>query len=219
MQDVVTPEILLRAYAYGIFPMSEDKDDDTLFWVDPDERGIIPLHAFRISKSLKKLLRQNKFTVTVNTAFQEVMKGCANPAKDRETTWISDRIEGLYYELFQQGNAHSVECWLDNKLVGGLYGVSINGAFFGESMFHTVTDASKVALAHLVARLLDKGYLLLDTQFVTDHLKQFGTIEISRDEYHLLLNNALKVTDISFDQHPSKIYSGESVLQLITQTS
>jgi leucyl/phenylalanyl-tRNA--protein transferase len=147
------------------------------------------------------------------------MAGCASPAKDRETTWISDRIEGLYYELFQQGNAHSVECWLDEKLVGGLYGVSINGAFFGESMFHTVTDASKVALAHLVARLLDKGYSLLDTQFVTDHLKQFGAFEISRDEYHILLKEALKLPDVSFDADAPKIYSGESVLQLITQTS
>ncbi|UTW53836.1 leucyl/phenylalanyl-tRNA--protein transferase [Kordiimonas sp. SCSIO 12610] len=219
MRDVVTPEILLRAYAYGIFPMSEDKDDDTLFWVDPDERGIIPLSSFRISKSLKKIIRQNKFTVTVDTAFQEVMKGCANPAKDREITWISGRIEDLYYDLFKQGNAHSVECWLDDKLVGGLYGVCMNGAFFGESMFHTVTDASKVALAHLVARMIDKGFSLLDTQFVTDHLKQFGAIEISRDDYHSKLNHALKQNDVIFDADNPATYSGELVLQLITQTS
>ena len=219
MRDVVTPEILLRAYAYGIFPMSEDKDDETLFWVDPDERGIIPLNGFHISKSLKKVIKQDRFTVTVDRAFQEVMQGCANPAKDRETTWISNRIEGLYYDLHKQGNAHSVECWYNDELVGGLYGVSINGAFFGESMFHKARDASKVALAHLIARLKDKGYTLLDTQFVTDHLKQFGAIEVTRDKYHTYLKGALEVKDIDFLSDNNDSYCGETVLQLITQTS
>jgi leucyl/phenylalanyl-tRNA--protein transferase len=219
MRDVVTPEILLRAYAYGIFPMSEDKDDETLFWVDPDERGIIPINDFYTSKSLRKVIKQNRFTVTVDRAFQEVMKGCASPGKDRDTTWISGRIEGLYYDLYKQGNAHSVECWYEGALVGGLYGVSLNGAFFGESMFHTMRDASKVALAHLIARLKSQGYMLLDTQFVTDHLKQFGAIEITRDEYHLRLEAALKVSDIDFITNGNDSYSGEAVLQLITQTS
>jgi leucyl/phenylalanyl-tRNA--protein transferase len=188
----LTPEILLHAYAAGIFPMAEAADDPELFWVDPTRRGIIPLDAFHVPRRLARVLRQNRFTVRCDTAFAAVMQGCAGASETRPSTWINDEILQLYGALFARGNAHSLECWLDEKLVGGLYGVSLGAAFFGESMFSQVTDASKVALVGLVARLRAGGFRLLDTQFLTPHLAQFGGIEISRARYHRLLAEALR---------------------------
>ncbi len=189
----LTPDILLRTYAAGIFPMAESADDPTLFWVDPEERGILPLEKFRLSRRLQRRLRREEFDVRCDTAFEDVLKNCAKETSSRPTTWINAEITQLYISLMQMDHAHSVETWKDGKLVGGLYGVSIGGAFFGESMFSSVTDASKIALAHLVARLRRSGFKLLDTQFVTAHLQQFGAIEISRDEYQQRLTEALEV--------------------------
>ena len=217
-ERVITPELLLNAYASGVFPMADSRSDADLFWVDPNERGILPLNDFHAPRSLKKLVRQDKFNVTVNRSFKEVVAACAAPARGRENTWISNRIEELYTTLHQLGFAHSVECHIDGELVGGLYGVCLAGAFFGESMFHTETGASKVALVHLVARLINGGYSLLDTQFGTEHLSRFGVIEISREEYHQKLDTALQIEDADFYRLPSDT-SGSAVLQLITQTS
>jgi leucyl/phenylalanyl-tRNA--protein transferase len=216
--DSITPNLLLQAYAAGVFPMAESRDDKDLFWVDPDERGIIPLDAFHLPKSLAKTVRQDKYRVSVDTAFRDVVRACARPARGRNTTWISERIEALYTDLYDRGFAHSVECWTGDDLVGGLYGVSLAGAFFGESMFHTATDASKVALVHLVARLKAGGFILLDTQFVTDHLMQFGAQEIDRDSYHARLKAALGVHNADFYEL-GDAPSGSTVLQLITQMS
>ena len=188
----LSPEILLRAYAAGIFPMAESADDPELFWVDPKRRGIIPLDAFHVPRRLRRVVRQNVFTIRCDTAFEAVMQGCAESSDKRPNTWINDEILELYTGLFERGAAHSVECWHDGELVGGLYGVSLGGAFFGESMFSRVTDASKVALVHLVARLRHGGYRLLDTQFLTPHLAQFGAVEITRARYHRLLGEALR---------------------------
>jgi len=188
----LTPEILLHAYAAGIFPMAESADDRELFWVDPTRRGVIPLDGFHIPRRLRRVLRQGRLTVTCDTAFRAVMQGCAESSDKRPNTWINDEILRLYAALFARGNAHSVECWQDGELAGGLYGVSLGAAFFGESMFSRVTDASKVALAGLVARLRAGGYRLLDTQFLTPHLAQFGGVEISRARYHRLLAEALR---------------------------
>jgi leucyl/phenylalanyl-tRNA---protein transferase len=188
----LSPEILLRAYAAGIFPMAESADDPELFWVDPKRRGIIPLDAFHVPRRLRRIVRQNLFTIRCDTAFEAVMHGCAESSDKRPNTWINDEILELYTGLFERGAAHSVECWHDGELVGGLYGVSLGGAFFGESMFSRVTDASKVALVHLVARLRHGGYRLLDTQFLTPHLAQFGAVEITRARYHRLLAEALR---------------------------
>src|ERR1700757_743989 len=188
----ITPEVLLRAYACGIFPMAESADDPTLFWVEPQMRGVIPLDGFRISSRLARTVRSDVFTVTVDTAFKAVIAGCAAPAAGREDTWINKRIRELYGGLHALGHCHSVEVWQDGDLVGGLYGVNLGRAFFGESMFHRARDASKVALVHLVARLRAGGFKLLDTQFVTDHLRTFGAIEVPRRQYHKLLDQALK---------------------------
>jgi len=187
----ITPEVLLRAYACGIFPMAESADDPTLFWVEPELRGIIPLDGFRVASRLARTVRSDVFTVTVNQAFKAVMAGCASPQPGREETWINRRIRELYTGLFAIGHCHSVECWQDGELVGGLYGVSLGRAFFGESMFHVTRDASKVALVHLVARLIAGGFELLDTQYVTEHLKTFGAMEIPRRRYTALLDKAL----------------------------
>ena len=216
--DSITPNLLLQAYSAGVFPMSEGRDDGDLFWVDPDDRGILPLDGFHIPHKLAKIIRQDRFEVRADTAFRKVVESCSKPARGRETTWISERIEALYTDLHARGFAHSVECWLDGELVGGLYGVSLAGAFFGESMFHTVTEASKVALVHLVARLRAGNYSLLDTQFVTSHLQQFGAVEIPREDYHALLGRALGRGDANFHS-VSDWLSGDAVLQLITQTS
>jgi leucyl/phenylalanyl-tRNA--protein transferase len=188
----LTPELLLRAYAIGIFPMAEDADDPDLFWVDPERRGILPLEAFHVPKRLRRTLRRVRFEVRVDTAFDAVMRGCAEPNPERPTTWINERILELYGALFRMGHAHSVETWRDGELVGGLYGVRIGAVFFGESMFSRAPDASKVALVHLVARLKHGGFKLCDTQFVTKHLAQFGAIEIPRAAYRRRLAAALR---------------------------
>jgi leucyl/phenylalanyl-tRNA---protein transferase len=188
----LTPAILLQAYAAGIFPMAEAADDPELFWVDPPRRGIIPLDAFHVPRRLKRTLRRGLFEVRCDTAFAAVMRGCAEASESRPSTWINDEIIRLYGALAAHGAAHSVECWQGGRLIGGLYGVSLGAAFFGESMFSRVADASKVALVHLVARLRLGAYRLLDTQFVTPHLAQFGAIEISRARYHRLLAAALR---------------------------
>jgi leucyl/phenylalanyl-tRNA--protein transferase len=188
----ITPEMLLRAYAIGIFPMAESRHDPHLYWIDPDARGILPLDDFHVPRSLKKTVLKGPFQVTADHAFEDVVAGCAEPAPGRRQTWINDTIFELCRKLHVMGYAHSVETWLDGELVGGLYGVALGGAFFGESMFSRETDASKVALVHLVARLRRGGFALLDTQFVTKHLERFGAIEISRDLYRKHLTEALK---------------------------
>lgn len=193
----LTPQILLRAYAGGIFPMADSADSAELFWYDPEERGILPLDGFHIPRKLKRTVRQAPFELRFDSAFSDVMRACAEPAPGRENTWINPEILRLYHALHVHGFAHSVECWRAGRLVGGLYGVSIGGAFFGESMFSRETDASKVALVHLVARLRAAGYRLLDTQFVTSHLTRFGAIEIPRDDYHSRLAEALPL-DVDF---------------------
>src|SRR5450631_177844 len=187
----ITPEVLLRAYACGIFPMAESADDPTLFWVEPEMRGVIPLDGLRIPSRLARTVRSDAFTVTVNTAFKAVIAGCAAPQPGRDDTWINKRIRDLYIGLHQLGHGHSVEVWQNDDLVGGLYGVSLGRAFFGESMFHRARDASKVALVHLVARLVAGGFQLLDTQFLTAHLAQFGAVEIPKTAYRVRLNAAI----------------------------
>lgn len=189
----LTPELVVRAYRAGIFPMSEDAESAELFWVAPEQRGIVPLDGFRISKSLRKTLRQGPFSVRVDTSFEAVIDACAASDEGRETTWINGAIRRAYGELFRRGQVHTVEAWDGSDLVGGLYGLSIGGAFFGESMFHRKTDASKVALAHLVERLRAGNYRLLDTQFITDHLASLGAVEIRRAEYEVRLAEALAV--------------------------
>jgi leucyl/phenylalanyl-tRNA--protein transferase len=189
----LSPEILLRAYAVGLFPMAERRDDQTLYWIDPEKRGILPLATFHIPRRLCRTVRQKVFDVRCDTAFDTVIRACAEPKEGRGETWINDEIVALYNELHQMGRAHSVECWREGELVGGLYGVSLGGAFFGESMFSHESDASKVALVHLVVRLRKGGFTLLDTQFVTQHLSQFGVVEIHRSGYRQLLATALDV--------------------------
>lgn len=189
----ITPELILRAYRAGIFPMAEDAGSPDLFWVSPEMRGIIPLDGFRVSKSLRKTLRNHPYSIRVDTDFDAVIDGCAAAAPDRPSTWINDAIRTVYGELFRRRIAHTVEVWEDGDLVGGLYGITIGGAFFGESMFHRRTDASKIALAHLVDRLNAGGFILLDTQFLTPHLASLGGIEITREEYEDRLARALAV--------------------------
>jgi leucyl/phenylalanyl-tRNA--protein transferase len=187
----ITPEILLKAYAAGIFPMAEDADDPSLFWVEPRERGIIPLDTFHVHKRLARTVRSDRFIIRIDHDFDGVIAGCAAPAGDRDRTWINARIRRLYGELFDLGHCHTVEVYSDGRLAGGLYGVRLGAAFFGESMFHRERDASKVALVHLVARLKQGGFTLLDTQFVTEHLTQFGAIEVPRRVYRRLLRDAI----------------------------
>lgn len=217
MSRVFGPNELLDCYRRGVFPMAEARDDPRLFLVDPDLRGVLPLDRFHVSKSLRKVIRQERFTVRANTAFTRVMEMCAEAGPGRMSTWINNPILNLYSALHGVGHAHSVECWEGDELVGGLYGVSLKGAFFGESMFSRRTDASKVALAHLVARLRRGGFVLLDTQFVTGHLLTFGVEEIGREEFHERLDAALLV-DAQFGD-ATYCGSGPDVLQLITQTS
>jgi len=187
----ITPDVLLKAYACGIFPMAESAEDPALYWIEPDKRGIIPLETFHVSRRLARTVASDRFTVTVNRDFNGVLAGCAEPAPGRPRTWINARISNLYRGLHERRHCHSVEVYDGDVLAGGLYGVSLGSAFFGESMFHRERDASKVALVHLVARLRAGGYRLLDTQFVTDHLKTFGALEVSRRQYHKLLEAAL----------------------------
>lgn len=187
----LTPQLLINAYSQGIFPMAED---DEIYWFDPDPRAIIPLNGFHVSRSLRRAVRQKRFDVRLNTAFSAVMRACAAPAPGRESTWISEEFIEVYTRLHHLGFAHSVESWQNGELVGGLYGVSVCGLFAGESMFSRARDASKVALVHLVEHLNAQNFVLLDTQFMTEHLRQFGAIEIPRAEYHLRLQKALGVS-------------------------
>lgn len=188
----ITPELIIRAYRAGIFPMAEDAGSTDLFWVSPEMRGIIPLDGFKLSTSLRKAIRQSDFTIRVDTDFAGVIEGCATVGSDRDSTWINASIRAVYGELFRRGVCHTVEVWDRGALVGGLYGLAIGGAFFGESMFHRRTNASKMAMAHLVERLNTGGFVLLDTQFVTDHLASLGGIEIPREDYEERLADALE---------------------------
>lgn len=190
----LTPELLLRAYAIGVFPMAERRGDESVFWVNPKRRGIIPLDSFHVPKRLARTVRQNVFEVRCDTAFAAVMEGCAESTLRRRETWINDMILEGFHDLHTLGYAHSVECWRDGCLTGGLYGVSLGGAFFGESMFARERDASKVALVHLVARLILSDFTLLDTQFVTEHLRTFGAREITAQEYQKRLDTAVKAS-------------------------
>lgn len=187
----ITPELIVRAYRAGIFPMAEDADDDDLFWVSPELRGIMPLDGFHASRSLRKAMRKSGWTIRVDTDWDGIIEGCASVGQDRHTTWINKTIRSVYGALFRRGIAHSVEVWDGEALIGGLYGLAIGAAFFGESMFHRRTDASKMAMAHLVERLNEGGFQLLDTQFLTDHLASLGGIEITRAEYEDRLARAL----------------------------
>ncbi|MEO1701885.1 MAG: leucyl/phenylalanyl-tRNA--protein transferase [Pseudomonadota bacterium] len=198
-QQAITPQVLLKAYSIGLFPMAESADDQTVFWVEPEIRGIIPLDDFHVPRSLAKTLRREPYHITVNYAFPRVLDACADPAPGREETWINPLIRKLSVQLYELGHAHSVEAWDENgELVGGLYGVSLGRAFFGESMFSRATDASKICLVHLVERLRERGFTLLDTQFTTDHLERFGAIGIPRAQYEVLLQEAL-IGEAAFD--------------------
>jgi leucyl/phenylalanyl-tRNA---protein transferase len=187
----ITPEVLLKAYACGIFPMAESADDPALYWIEPEKRGIIPIEGFHVPARLARTVRSNRFSVHINRDFEGVLDGCSEPRPGRTRTWINQRIRTLYRKLYDIGHCHSVEAYENDVLVGGLYGVCLGRTFFGESMFHRSRDASKVALVHLVARLKTGGFTLLDTQFVTDHLRIFGAVEVSRRQYHRLLESAL----------------------------
>ena len=187
----ITPEVLLKAYACGIFPMAESADDPALYWIEPEQRGIIPLTGFHVSSRLARTVRTTPLTVRVDHDFDAVIDGCAESAPGRDKTWINARIRKLYRALFDIGHCHTVEVYDGDNLVGGLYGVSLGRAFFGESMFHRVTDASKIALVHLVARLRAGGFRLCDTQYVTDHLKTFGAVDVPKKRYHRMLEDAL----------------------------
>ena len=208
---------LLDCYARGVFPMAEGRDDPRIFLLDPDERGIIPLDGFHIPKSLRRTVKRDLFDITVNLRFDEVVEGCATSAPGREETWINDGIRSLYTDLHHLGHAHSLECWQNGELVGGLYGVALGGAFFGESMYSTRRDASKVALVHLIARLRAGGFVLLDTQFTTSHLERFGCRAVSRDAYRTRLADAMKRRG-NFFALPLEV-SGTQALQSSTQTS
>jgi leucyl/phenylalanyl-tRNA---protein transferase len=188
---LLTPDILLSAYAQGLFPMAERRNDPTLYWVSPEKRGIIPLDAFHVPHRLARTVRSGRFEITSDRAFSEVIESCAAPGPGREQTWINDEILRLYKALHAAGYAHSVECWQEGRLAGGLYGVALGAAFFGESMFSKARDASKVALVDLVRTLKQGGYVLLDTQFLTSHLAGFGAFEIPRADYLTRLQRAL----------------------------
>src|SRR5581483_5653689 len=208
-RPTITPEILLRAYAQGIFPMAERRDDPELFWVSPERRGVIPLDSFHVPRRLARTVRSDRYAVSFDACFGEVIRACAEETPGRAQTWINIEIVRLYTALHAAGHAHSVECWLDGALAGGLYGVNLGGAFFGESMFSRVRDASKVALVHLVAQLKRGGFVLLDAQFLTTHLAQFGTFEMPREIYLSRLREALAVP--AYWPAPSGSASGFSV--------
>lgn len=224
----LSPDHLLCAYAIGLFPMANDRDDPTVHWIEPRRRGVLPLDRFHVPRSLRKLLRHNPFEMRVDSDFRAVITLCAEPRPERPRTWLNDELIELYCALAARGHAHSVECWREGRLVGGLYGVAIGAAFFGESMFSLERDASKVALAELVRHLRAGGFRLLDTQFVTDHLRRFGAIEVAREDYRRLLRQAL-AGDARFGAGASRseapqaldsvrsLYSGSS--QSTTQTS
>ncbi|MBB3352358.1 leucyl/phenylalanyl-tRNA--protein transferase [Rhizobium sp. BK049] len=194
----ITPDILLRAYSIGLFPMAESADDPEIFWVEPELRGVLPLGNFHISKSLAKTVRRKPFEIRFDHDFDQVIAACAEETSGRPSTWINQTIRSLYSTLFEIGHAHTVEAWEGDQLVGGLYGVSLGSAFFGESMFSRRTDASKICLVHLVDRLREKGFTLLDTQFTTEHLKTFGAIDVPKAEYALLLASAMESPHLEF---------------------
>ena len=212
----ITPEVLLKAYACGIFPMAESADDPALYWIEPEARGIIPLAGFRVPGRLARTVRSDAFTVVANRDFDAVLEGCAEAKPGRSHTWINARIRRLYRGLYDIGHCHTVEVYDGADLVGGLYGVSLGGAFFGESMFRRVRDASKIALVHLVARLRAGGFVLLDTQFVTDHLKTFGARELTRRQYHRQLEAALLATGRFAALPADRSISGTQALELIS---
>jgi len=218
----ITPQVLLKAYACGIFPMAESSDDPGLFWVEPEMRGVLPLNDFHVPRSLRKKMRKNPFEIRIDTAFNEVVEQCAAVTPERGKTWINERIRRLYSELYDIGHCHSVECWHNEMLVGGLYGVSLGGAFFGESMFSRATDASKIALVHLVHRLRIGGYELLDTQFITGHLERFGAIEVPKADYTRMLEDAIQV-EADFHKADASDQDGggtsDSILQSFSQIS
>jgi leucyl/phenylalanyl-tRNA--protein transferase len=215
--SLITPQVLLNAYACGIFPMADSADDPGLFWVEPKMRGVLPLEAFHLPRSLRKAIRAEPFEIRIDHDFRGVVAGCAAVADNRPKTWINGRIRELYGQLHDLGHAHSVECWADGELAGGLYGVRIGAAFFGESMFSRRTDASKIALAHLVHRLSLGGFLLLDTQFITAHLARFGTVEVPRRRYGAMLEKAIN-TEADFNPYVGGATS-DSILQFFSQMS
>ena len=213
----ITPLVLLKAYAVGIFPMAESAEDPGLHWIEPEVRGILPLDRFHIPRRLKRTVRQGVFELRVDSDFEAVVDGCAAATEERAKTWINDRIRRLYGDLFEMGHCHTIETWQDGRLVGGLYGVRLGAAFFGESMFSRARDASKVALVHLVDRLNAGSFRLLDTQFTTRHLKQFGAVDIDRLHYQRLLEEAI-VEDADFYRWDGGATS-EDCLQSVSQTS
>ncbi|MBY3036637.1 MULTISPECIES: leucyl/phenylalanyl-tRNA--protein transferase [Rhizobium] len=194
----ITPDILLRAYSIGLFPMAESADDPEIFWVEPELRGVLPLDHFHVSKSLAKAVRKKPFEIRFDYAFDQVIAACAEETSGRPSTWINRTIRSLYSTLFDMGHAHTVEAWEGNELVGGLYGVSLGSAFFGESMFSRRTDASKICLVHLVDRLRERGFTLLDTQFTTEHLKTFGAIDVPKADYAAMLAAAMESPHLEF---------------------
>jgi leucyl/phenylalanyl-tRNA--protein transferase len=203
----ITPDLVLQAYSIGLFPMAENAEQDHLFWVDPEARGIFPLAGLIVSKSLAKMLRSDRYEIRIDSDFDAVIEGCATPSRQRGQTWINAPIRRLYRALFDRGNVHTVETWSGGELVGGLYGVSLGAAFFGESMFHLKRDASKVALVHLVARLRRGRFRLLDTQFSTPHLASLGAVEVPRVRYKALLEEALSAPaepETAFDRMPMR---------------
>lgn len=210
----ITPEVLLKAYSCGIFPMAESADDPQLFWIEPQARGLLPLESINVPKRLARTIRQAPFEIRIDTDFDGVVEGCAAARPGRTSTWINERIRSLYGDLFRMGHCHTIEAWSeDGRLVGGLYGVELGGAFFGESMFSVERDASKIALVYLSARLIYGGFVMLDTQFVTEHLRQFGAIEISRSKFQARLDVALDY-DGNFEALP-QMATPEEVLEII----
>jgi leucyl/phenylalanyl-tRNA---protein transferase len=205
----ITPQVLLKAYSCGIFPMAESAEDPALYWIEPQSRGVLPLDTVHIPRRLARTIRSGEFEVRINSDFGGVIDGCAASRPGRRSTWINSRIRQLYSALYRQGHCHTVETWKDGRLVGGLYGVNLGTAFFGESMFSTERDASKVALVYLVARLIHGGFTLLDTQFVTDHLRQFGTVDLDKTAFHKALEAAITGSAdylaLPFDTPPEEI--------------
>jgi leucyl/phenylalanyl-tRNA--protein transferase len=208
----ITPEVLLKAYACGIFPMAETAEDPGLYWIEPQKRGIIPLSSFHVPRRLARTVRGDRFEIRIDSDFERVISACASPAPGREKTWINARIRRLYTELYRRGHCHTVEAWRDGRLAGGLYGVRLGRAFFGESMFHHERDASKVALVHLVARLRRASFALLDAQFITEHLWQFGAVEIDRARYQRVLTEAVQ-GNAQFDTTPM---SGAACMDILS---
>ncbi|PTS91890.1 MULTISPECIES: leucyl/phenylalanyl-tRNA--protein transferase [unclassified Caulobacter] len=215
--DAFTVDDLVACYRRGVFPMADSREDESIFLIDPERRGVLPLDGFHLPRRLARTIRSDPYEVRIDTAFDAVVEACAASGPGRIETWINGPIQKMYSDLFSRGAAHCVECWADGILVGGLYGVSLGSAFFGESMFSIRRDASKIALVHLVARLIEGGYRLLDTQFITDHLKQFGTTEISRSDYQKRLRRALQ--DQADFYRLTTGASGEDALQAISQAS